>query len=104
MPALASEPDVLIACLACGWVHGSPWRGPHAYLTVAPAVSRQTANPFRVGKANTLLMTPNDWSTLSNGTVDGEPTGLHRYVGENPTSGDGRSTARPRNGPSQAPI
>jgi len=28
-------------------------------------------------------MTPNDWSTLSNGTVDGSPTGLHRYVGEN---------------------
>ena len=37
---------------------------------------------FRVGKANTLLVTPNDWSTLSNGTVGGVPTGLHRYVGE----------------------
>src|SRR5437867_8875840 len=36
----------------------------------------------RVGKANTLLMAPNDWSTLSNGTVDGRPTGLHRYAGE----------------------
>ncbi len=44
---------------------------------------RHNANVFRVGKANTLLLTPNDWSTLSNGTVDGEPTGLHRFVGEN---------------------
>ena len=38
---------------------------------------------LRVGKANTLLVTPRDWSTLSNGTVDGTPSGLHRYVGEN---------------------
>ena len=38
---------------------------------------------LRVGKANTLLVAPRDWSTLSNGTVDGTPSGLHRYVGEN---------------------
>ena len=52
---------------------------------------------IRVGKADTILVTPNDWSTLSNGTVDGAPTGLHRYVGEqrfvfvllNVTDGDG---------------
>ncbi len=51
----------------------------------------------RVGKANTLLIVPNDWSTLTNGTVDGVPSGLHRYVGEqrfvfgllNVTDGDG---------------
>jgi len=75
MPSLAAELQALTACLACGWVHAYPWR-----------CSESTAKPvrvFRVGKANTLPMTPNDWSTLSNGTVDGEPTGLHRFVGEN---------------------
>jgi len=93
MPALASEPDVLTACLACGWVHGFPWRCPTGQRSaVVPTFRRQNANAVRVGKANTLLLTPNDWSTLSNGAGDGEPTGLHRYVGENPTSGDGRST------------
>jgi hypothetical protein len=51
---------------------------------VTSAIPRQNAQEiFPVGKANTLLMTPNDGSTLSNGTADGEPTGLHRYVGEN---------------------
>jgi len=84
MPALASVPDVLTACLACSWVHESPWRCPRS--------ATKTVRVFRFGEANTLLLTPNDWSTLSNGTVDGEPTGLHRFVGENPTSGDGRST------------
>ena len=37
---------------------------------------------MKVGKTNTLIVAPNDWSTLSNGTVDGRPSGLHRYVGE----------------------
>jgi len=32
---------------------------------------------FRVGKLNTLLLTPNDWSGVFNGS-----TGLHRYQGE----------------------
>jgi len=68
-------PPTIIACLACGWVHGPPWRCPES--------ARKIIRVFRVGKANTLLMTPNDWSTLSNGTVDGVPTGLHRYAGEN---------------------
>src|SRR5207249_814113 len=27
----------------------------------------------RVGKANTILVVPNDWSTLSNGTIAGVP-------------------------------
>jgi len=52
-------------------------------LAVVPRSAAQSLRPvFRVGKANTLLLTPNDGSTLSNGIVDGEPTGLHRYVGE----------------------
>ncbi len=66
---------MLTACLRCGWVHGFPWSCPN------PTAKRDRV--FRVGKANTLLLTPNDWSTLGNGTVDGEPTGLHRFVGEN---------------------
>ena len=53
------------------------------YPTASYAWASFDIRVFRVGKANTLLMTPNDWSTLSNGTADGEPTGLHRYVGEN---------------------
>lgn len=44
-------------------------------LAAIPPIHRQSANPFRVGKSNTLLLVSNDWSTLSNGTVDGEPTG-----------------------------
>jgi hypothetical protein len=75
MSALAAHLEALTACLACGWVHGFPWRCPN--------FAAKPARVFRVGKANTLLLTPNDGSTLSNGTVDGEPTGLHRYVGEN---------------------
>lgn len=75
MSALAVESEVLTACLACGWVHGQPWRCPES--------TAKRARVFRVGKANSLLLTPNDWSTLSNGTVDGTPTGLHRYSGEN---------------------
>jgi len=76
MRSVAMHPEVFTACLSCGWVHSHPWRCPES--TAKPNV-----RVFRVGKANTLLLTPNDWSTLSNGTVDGEPTGLHRYVGEN---------------------
>ena len=62
------------------------------------AISRvRPIHVVRVGKANTLLITPGDWSTLSNGTVDGRATGYHRYVGEqrfafallNVTDGDG---------------
>jgi len=75
MPALAVESEIQTACLVRGWVHGPPWR--------CPETAAKAARIFRVGKANTLLMTPNDWSTLSNGTVDGSPTGLHRYAGEN---------------------
>ena len=44
--------------------------GPRLYLAVCETVP----SIFRVGKANTLPMVPNDWSTLSNGTVDGRPT------------------------------
>ena len=83
-PQLAVPPEVITACLACGWVHGHPWRCPgHLTLAMIPAIRRQNAEDVRVGKANSLLLTPNDWSTVSNGTVDGEPTGLHRYAGEN---------------------
>jgi predicted RNase H-like HicB family nuclease len=63
-------PPVLIACLSCGCVHGYSWR--------CPETAAKTARVFRVGKANTLLLTPNDWSALSTGTVDGELTRLRR--------------------------
>lgn len=35
-----------------------------------------------MGKASVLLLMSNDWSNLSNRTVDGQRTGLHRSVGE----------------------
>jgi len=71
---LSRSPPVLTACLTCGWVHGYPWR----CLEIAANFIRV----FRVAKSNTLLLVPNDWNTLSNGTVDAMPTGRHRYVGE----------------------
>lgn len=73
----ATPPGVLTACLACRWVHGFPWPCPtRESLAVMPSSRpRNAREAFRVGKANALHLTPHDWSTLSNGTVDGE---LHR--------------------------
>ena len=76
-PGVALSPcplPVLTACLACGWVHGYPWRCPES--------TAKGDRVFRVAKSNTLLFVPNDWPTLTNGTVDGVPTGRPRYLGE----------------------
>src|SRR5213594_2092707 len=80
---MSHETPRRIRCLSWGWVPGVPWRCPSESLAVIPATHPHTwRRVIRVGKSNAILMVPNDWSTLVNGTVGGKPTGLHRYVGE----------------------
>jgi hypothetical protein len=82
MNALAVESGILTACLSCGWVHAFPWRCQNVSdLAVIPATGRQNdIRVFRVGKANTLLLTPNDWSTLSNRKSTGKAFGPYRVA------------------------
>ena len=81
---LAAPPPVVTACLACGWAQAFPRRCPRIPTSRGGSGfgGIEGSSGARVGKANTILMVPNDGPTLSNGTVNGAPSGLHGYAGE----------------------